>query len=164
MRISARIGARTHEITVERLDGIYVVEVDGVRREVDARKLEGNFYTILIEDRSYEISVEQNGDRYHVRHGAAEQVVTLTDPGRAAREAGAAGPGGAADVTTVMPGRVVRVLVDEGDEVRAGQGLVVVEAMKMENEITSPKDGTVACVKVQPGLVVESGATLLIIE
>jgi len=164
MRISARVGARVHEIAVERRDGIYVVEVDGVRREVDSRKLEGDFYTILVENRSYEVSVEHNGDRYFVRHGAAEQVVTLTDPGRTAREASAAGRDGAADIVTVMPGKVVRVLVREGEEVREGQGLAVVEAMKMENEITAPKSGTVAKVHVKPGLAVEAGAVLVVIE
>jgi biotin carboxyl carrier protein len=163
MRISARVGARVHEIAVARRDGTYVVEVDGVAREVDSRKLEGDFYTILVEGRSYEVSVEHNGDRYFVRHGAAEQVVTLTDPGRTAREANAARHG-AADVVTVMPGKVVRVLVHEGEQVREGQGLVVVEAMKMENEITSPKSGTVSRVDVKPGVAVEAGATLLIVE
>ncbi len=164
MKISARIGTRVHEIAVERLDGIYVVEIDGVRHEVDSRKLEGEFYTFLVEGRSYEVSVEQAGDCYHIRHGAAEQVVMLTDPGRAAREAGSAAHDGAVDITTVMPGKVVRILVEQGDEIQEGQGLVVVEAMKMENEITAPKSGTVATVKVQPGLIVEAGTTLLVIE
>ena len=163
MRISARVGARVHEIAVERHDGTYVVEVDGVRREVDSRKLEGDFYTILVEGRSYEVSVEHNGDRYFVRHGAAEQVVTLTDPGRTAREANAV-QHGAADVVTVMPGKVVRVLVHAGEQVREGQGLVVVEAMKMENEITSPKSGTVSRVDVKPGVAVEAGAVLVVVE
>jgi biotin carboxyl carrier protein len=163
MKISARAGSSVHEISVERRNGIYVVEVDGVRHDVDSRKLEGDFYTFLVGGRSYEVSVEADGDRYFVRHGAAENVVTLTDPGRAAREA-KGGAAGAAEVVSVMPGKVVRVLVHEGEAVEEGQGLVVVEAMKMENEITAPKAGKVSAIKIQPGLAVEAGATLITID
>lgn len=162
MRISARSGDHVYRVDVVRQNGLYVVEVDGVRYEVDARKLEGDFYSILMEDRSYEVSVDLDGDRYHVRHGATEQVVELTDPGRAARErARKAGP---EEITSVMPGRVVRVLVEAGQAVQEGQGLVVVEAMKMENEIVSPKAGTVRAVEVSAGQAVEAGGTLIVVE
>jgi biotin carboxyl carrier protein len=63
-----------------------------------------------------------------------------------------------------MPGKIVRVLVGEGDDVEEGQGVVVVEAMKMENEIGSPKDGKISAVKVESGQTVESGATLVVVE
>jgi pyruvate carboxylase subunit B len=63
-----------------------------------------------------------------------------------------------------MPGRAVRVLVDVGDRVRARQGLVVIEAMKMENELRSPRDGVVAEVCVQPGTAVDAGAVLVVID
>ena len=163
MKISARTGTRVHEVTVERHDGSYVLEIDGNRRTVDALKLEGDFYSILMEGRSYEVSVEADGDRYIVRHGAAEQIVALTDPGRRAREERGATEG-PQNVVTVMPGKVVRLLVGEGETVAAGQGVVVVEAMKMENEITSPKNGTVAAIKVAPGQAVEVGATLVVVD
>jgi biotin carboxyl carrier protein len=164
MKISARAGSSIHEVSIERRNGIYVVEIDGTRHEVDSRKLEGDFYTFLVEGRSYEVSVEADGDRYFVRHGAAEHVVTLTDPGRAARDAKGEVGAGAADVVSVMPGKVVRVLVHEGDAVEEGQGLVVVEAMKMENEITAPKAGKISAVKVQPGLAVDAGAALMALD
>ena len=63
-----------------------------------------------------------------------------------------------------MPGRVVRLMVAEGDAVEAGQGVAVVEAMKMENEIASPKDGKISAVKVGSGQTVEAGATLVVVE
>jgi pyruvate carboxylase subunit B len=63
-----------------------------------------------------------------------------------------------------MPGLVVRVLVEPGDVVRAGQGVVIVEAMKMENELKAPADGTVARIDVQPGKTVEKGTTLVTLE
>jgi len=164
MKISARVGDRVHQVTVERRDGLYAVEVDGVGYRVDSRKLDGDFYSCLMAGRSYEVSVEMDGDRYFVRRGAAEQMVVLTDPGRQAREGHSPGGEGPQEVVSVMPGKVVRVLVSRGDTVEQGQGLVVVEAMKMENEIASPKPGRITEVEVEPGQTVEVGATLVVVE
>ena len=86
-------------------------------------------------------------------------------PGRFGR--GAGGPpqtAGRQQVVAPMPGKVVKVLVKEGDSVRVRQGLVVVEAMKMENELRSPKDGRVARVLVDEGTLVESGRPLVVVE
>jgi biotin carboxyl carrier protein len=151
------------EVTVARRDGKIAVEVDGVLHEVDAHKLEGDFYTLITGERSYEVSVERRGDSYHVRHGAAEQLVELSDPSRKGRET-LGGPSGPERVVALMPGRVVRVLAAEGDAVEAGQGVVVVEAMKMENEIAAPRTGRVASVAVRSGQPVEGGALLMVIE
>jgi biotin carboxyl carrier protein len=163
VKISARAGSQILDVTVEKQNGSYIVEVDGVRHEVDSHKLEGDFYSILTGGKSYEVSVEPTRDGYRVRHGAAEQLVTLSDPGREGRAAldAAHGP---ERVVSLMPGKVVRVLVNEGDEVEAGQGVVVVEAMKMENEIAAGKAGRVASVLVRPQQTVEGGADLLVIE
>jgi biotin carboxyl carrier protein len=116
-----------------------------------------------MEGRSYEVSVEARGDTYYVRHGAAELLVTLSDPSRQAREAGA-GAEGPENILSMMPGKVVRVMIAEGDEVAAGQGLVVVEAMKMENEIAATKPGRVSAIHVEAGQTVEGGAVLMVIE
>jgi biotin carboxyl carrier protein len=163
LKISAKAGNQVLELTIERQDGRYVVEVGGGRHLVDAHKLEGEFYSIVTEGKSYEVSVEPTRDGYRVRHGAAEQLVTFTDPGRRARESLAAA-GGPVQVTSVMPGKVVRVLVQEGDQLRAGQGILVVEAMKMENEIVAPRPGRVRSIGVQSGQAVERGAVLAVIE
>ena len=164
MKIAATVGGRTCDVTVSRDNGNLRVAVDGVERIVDARKLEADFYTILMEDRSYEVSVEARGTQYHVRHGAAERIVELSDPSRGAREALRASSSGPENVVSVMPGRIARVLVAVGDDVEAGAGLVVVEAMKMENEITAPRAGRVAAVHVEAGRTVEAGAALVRIE
>jgi len=91
--------------------------------------------------------------------------VTLEDPLRRLSRAGG-GPSapGRAEIRSVMPGKVRAILVKQGDEVKAGQGLVVIEAMKMENEIPSPKDGRVADIGVKPGDAVEAGALLCAVE
>ena len=163
VKISAKAGNQLLEVTIERRDGRYRVALDGVRYTVDARKLEGDFYSIVSGDRSYEVSVEARKDGYRVRHGAAEQLVTFSDPSRGGRE-GFAAAEGPEKVITTMPGKVVRVLVNEGDQVEEGQGLVVVEAMKMENEITAPKSGRVSSVTVTPDQTVEGNTTLVVIE
>ena len=163
VKISAKAGRQLLDVTIERQNGIYIVDVGGVRHEVDSHKLEGDFFSILTGNKSYEVSVETTRDGYRVRHGATEQLVTLTDPGRQARDA-LADSKGAETVVSVIPGKIVRVLVGEGDTVEAGQGVVVVEAMKMENEIMAPKAGSVSSIAVEPGQTVESGAELLRIE
>ncbi|HEX4825957.1 MAG TPA: biotin/lipoyl-containing protein [Candidatus Polarisedimenticolaceae bacterium] len=163
MKFALKLGEKVHDAIVTRVDGRYAVVLDGTEHLVDARKLEADFYSFLYEGKSYEVAVESSGARYVVRHGASEQVVELADDARSGRDEihRRAGP---TDVASIMPGKVVRVLVGEGDEVRKGQGLVVVEAMKMENEIEAPRAGRVRAVPVTPGITVESGATLVVLD
>jgi len=164
VKFRARAGEREHEVRVERRDGGFLVAVDGVEHQVDARKLEAEFYSILYEDRSYEVSVEAEGREYRVRHGASIMVVSLADPSRLAREVLRGSSGGPEIVAAVMPGKVVRVLVARGETVEPEQGLLVVEAMKMENEITAPRGGKIRSIEVKPGQPVETGAHLVVIE
>jgi biotin carboxyl carrier protein len=163
MKFAAIAGGAAHEVVVTRLDAAYVVTLDGVEHVLDVRKLEADFYSILFEGRSYEVSVERVGAKYVVRHGAHEQVVELADAARSGREE-LHKRSGMSNVDSVMPGKVVRVLVVPGDDVSAGQGLVVVEAMKMENEIGAPRAGRVKSVEVTPGQNVETGARLVVLE
>jgi biotin carboxyl carrier protein len=163
MKFAAKVGEAVHEIVVTRLGADYIVTLEGVEHVVDARKLEADFYSILYEGKSYEVSVESAGPKYVVRHGAHEQVVELADASRGGREELRKRSGPEA-IDSVMPGKVVRVLVSPGDDVRAGQGLVVVEAMKMENEIGAPRAGRVKSVDVSPGQNVETGARLVVLD
>jgi biotin carboxyl carrier protein len=163
MKIRAQVDKNVHDVEIERTDGLYAVVIDGYRRMVDAQSLESDFYSLLLDGKSYEVSIAADKDAYHVRHGGFETTVRFADPARTARQAMGVGEG-PQKVLAVMPGKVVRVLVEEGDEVDDGQGLVVVEAMKMENEIAAPKAGKIRSVEVRPGETVESGAVLLVVE
>jgi biotin carboxyl carrier protein len=163
LRFTASVGDSVHDVVVSRQDGAYVVTLNSVEHIVDARKLEADFYSILFEGRSYEVAVESVGSKYVVRHGAHEQVVELADSARSGREE-LRKKGGVESVDAVMPGKVVRVLVAPADVVQAGQGLVVVEAMKMENEIGAPRAGRVKSVDVSPGQTVETGTRLVVLE
>jgi biotin carboxyl carrier protein len=165
VKIRVKAGDREYDVEVERQDAIFRVTVDGVPRLVDARKLEADFYSILTDGRSFEISVErETASLYHARHGATQRTVVLTDATRRGRENLEAAGHGPLAVVSVMPGRIARVLVALGDEVTEGQGLVVVEAMKMENEIGAPRAGRVAAVHVEAGRAVEAGTTLVVLE
>jgi biotin carboxyl carrier protein len=123
VKFAAKVGDIVHEIFVTRRDALYLVTLDGVEHEVDARKLEADFYSILVEGKSYEVSVESTGAKYVVRHGAHEQVVELADASFGGRDE-LGKRGGVHAIDSVMPGKVVRVLVAAGDAVEAGQGLV----------------------------------------
>jgi biotin carboxyl carrier protein len=170
MTFEVEINGRTRSVSVERGQaGHYRVVVDGTAHEVDATRI-GQFGLSLILDHesgaSRELQVAPAG-------GPGEFLVTLDGRIVAAaidRRRTARGGDGAADahgeqaVVAPMPGRVVRVLVAPGDEVAAKQGVVVVEAMKMENELRSPKAGRVKDVAVTPGTSVEAGRVLVVIE
>lgn len=162
MKYFVTIGDRLLEVTV---DGDQV-EIDG--RPVAARlepvagtpqvrlHLDGAVHTVAVEGRSGE------GWRL-VDGGAVRDVAAIDERTRHIRTlAGAArGPERGGVVKAPMPGLVVRVLVDEGDTVRAGQGLVVLEAMKMENELKAPAEGRVARVIARQGAAVDKGAVLV---
>jgi biotin carboxyl carrier protein len=162
LKFAAKVGGTVREVVISRLDGNYLVTLDGKEHLVDARKLEADFYSILYEGKSYEVAVEASGSRYLVRYGAHEQVVELADASRGGRDE-IARKGGPVEIDATMPGKIVRVLVAAGDEVVLGQGLVVVEAMKMENEIAAPRAGRVIELSVAPGQTVEAGAKLILL-
>jgi biotin carboxyl carrier protein len=114
--------------------------------------------------RSYEVAVERrsNGERIVYVNGLAVPVSVVDPRERLVRRRGSASADtGPRSIVSPMPGRIVKVLVREGDAVTAHQGLVVVEAMKMENELRAPRAGTVSAVKVVEGMSVEARAVLV---
>lgn len=153
-----------HEIRVEPIEGGYEVTVDGTKHVVDTATLESSVYSLIVDNRSYEVSVHAT-DRteFAVQHGGFLRKVNLLDPLAAAAgvRVGHAGP---AQVNVVMAGRVVQLLVNEGDQVEQGQGLIVVEAMKMENEVPAPRAGTVKKLLVSAGQALETGEQIALIE
>jgi biotin carboxyl carrier protein len=117
--------------------------------------------------RSYEVSVEARGGGDRVVHVNGEAIPLSIDDPRAFRRRSHEGGGadtGPASIVAPMPGRIVKVLVRPGDTVAARQGVVVVEAMKMENELRAPRAGRVSEVRVTEGASVEARAVLLVLE
>jgi biotin carboxyl carrier protein len=146
------------------------VWLDGRQLDVDAVKVDHS-WSVLLGRRSYEVAlverepgellVHVNGRAVVVRGGVQRFGARRGRPGSAG--GGIASPG-SQRVAAPMPGRIARVLVKAGDTVAARQGLVVVEAMKMENELRSPRAGTVSEVRVVAGALVEANAVLIVIE
>lgn len=164
MKFRGILDGREQEIEIEPIEGGYVVTVDGTTHTVDCANLEASFYSLIIEGRSYEISVRELGpDEYAVRHGGYRRTVRLVDPMAAVAGAHLV-QSGTISVNAIMPGRVVKVLVEEGDEVEESQGLIVLEAMKMENEVGAPRRGVVKSLFVQPGQKLETGDKIAVVE
>jgi biotin carboxyl carrier protein len=107
----------------------------------------------------------ESGSQLDVTVGARRYALTLIDPKRLRSALGDGGQGeGAARIIAPMPGKVVRVLVEAGEEITAGDGILVVEAMKMQNEMKAPKSGTVVSLNVEAGTTVNGGDLLAVIE
>jgi biotin carboxyl carrier protein len=162
MRFDATAEGRTMRVEVQGRDGRYSVLIDGTPLEVDVAGTGPHFASLLIGGQSHEVGIEKRPGGYAVSFPGDTVAVDLVDAAR-----GAAGPAKAAHgpvrLAAPMPGRVVRVLVEEGGSVEAGQGLVVVEAMKMENELRAPRAGRVHQVAVREGQAVETGALLVVV-
>jgi len=172
MRLIADIDGERHTLEVGGAGGGRVVaEVDGRRHELEAREVEPGAYLFVREGEVFEIHLGGAAgaapSEIRVRHrgGHGAYTVRLIDPKRLRGARGAAGhDAGRAQVWAPMPGKVVRVLVEEGQEVGAAQPVVVVEAMKMQNELKSPKAGTVVALHAATGATVNAGDVLAVIE
>ncbi len=147
-------------------DGTFRLTLGGTTHTVDARVLEHGAVSLLVDARSYDVELDESGDEVQVLVDSEVVTVDVADERAVRLRVGAAGfsVSGKVVVTAPMPGKVVRVLVTPGAPVTEGQGLVVVEAMKMENELKSPKAGTVVEVFAKEGSAVEANAKLLTVE
>ena len=163
MRLQAEAGGRRVPIDVRGSNGRYELSIGGRALVVDARRVGDSELSLLMEGRSYDVAVERTagGFRVHVEGRIVEVVLREAT---AAAASGAPAGRGPARLEAPMPGKVVRVLVAPGVEVLPGTGLVVVEAMKMENELKATRAGRVRAVHVAEGQAVESGALLVEME
>jgi len=181
MKVIARVGDRTLTLEVAPADQGLMVRIEG--REEGALVLgRGPFRTITLDGRAAETCAWMRGGSGGAGSGRAAgpasggmaeewdvaldgrlYEVRLADPLRAA-DAPVAALTGPLEVRAVMPGKVVAILAAEGTAVEAGQGLLVIEAMKMENEIGAPRSGRVAAIRAKPGEAVEAGAVLVVLD
>lgn len=168
MKLTAEVAGEKHELDVRHDESRVVAEIDGRRYEVEARSSQPGVYLLLAEASVYECRVDHQGakrEALEVTIGAQAYAVTLTDPKRLRGTQSLAGVmDGTVQIVAPMPGKVVRVLVEAGAEVEAGAGLVVVEAMKMQNEMKSPKAGKVTSINVATGATVNAGDVLAVVE
>lgn len=162
------LGDQTHKIEIHELeaDHLYRVVIDGVEHTIDGRQLSGHIYSLLLDNRSFTLDVAAKDDMYTVACEGKSFHLKLIDERRALRPGEGDGDSRDGDkkVRSFMPGKVVEVLVAVGDEVAKDQGLLIIEAMKMENEVRSPAVGKVKEIRVAPGQAVESGELLIELE
>jgi biotin carboxyl carrier protein len=168
MKLTAEIAGEEHALELRREGARVFAEVGGRRYELEARAPEDSAYLFVLDGQVYECRIaagDARGGVMNVEVGGREFAVTLFDPRRLrAAVAGGAQSQGRAVVAASMPGKIVRVLVEEGARVEAGAGLVVVEAMKMQNELKSPKAGTVTELRARAGATVNAGDVLVVVE
>jgi acetyl/propionyl-CoA carboxylase alpha subunit len=159
--LTATVAGRSHRVEVREQDGRYVALVDDRSLEVDCLESPDGFASLLVAGRSHDALITRRPGGYTVALRGGRYDVLLADPTPAASRGPAGGDG---RLVAPMPGKVVRVLVERGQAVTAAQGLVVVEAMKMENELKAPRAGTIFEVHVREGQAVEGGALLIVLE
>ncbi len=159
------VDGKPHRLELEKADAGWDCRLDGREISIDAVVARRDVLSLLVDGRSYEIKREQTATDLHMWVGSARYAVDVRDP-RSLRSRRAAGgeEKGPKKLVAPMPGRVVRILVGEKADVQAGQGIVVVEAMKMQNEIKSPKKGTVQKIVTAAGAAVNAGDVLAIVE
>ena len=165
MTYDVLIDGKSYRLELARKSVRWECKLDGVEVAIDPVLLRRNVLSLLIGGKSYEVRREQTIAGETMSIGTKKYAAELRDP-RSLRghlaESGAAA--GKKKIVAPMPGKIVRVLVQEQMEVQAGQGLVVVEAMKMQNELKSPKQGIVQKVMAVEGANVNAGDVLLIVE
>ena len=166
MKYEIRISGKTRTVDLHRDGARWQISLDGAATDADAIEIAPGIFSILLNGESHEIRVAPNSDgTLTVQDGPHEFKAEVADP-RAwrGRKHGAVEAEGRQKIVAPMPGKVIRLLVRPGDKVEAGQGLLVVEAMKMQNEVKSPKTGTVEKLQAKEGQPVNAGDILAWID
>ena len=166
MKFDVRISGKTRTIELQRNSERWQISLDGTALDADAVEIAPNVFSILLNGESFEVRIAPTSEgklTLQTRH--QDFTAEVVDP-RAWRDRrhGAVEAEGRQQIVAPMPGKVVRLLVKAGDKVEAGQGLLVVEAMKMQNEVRSPKTGTVERLLAKEGQPVIAGEVLAWID
>jgi biotin carboxyl carrier protein len=162
---SSTSGEIKRVVELERHASGWRVKLDGLVVAVDAAEISPNTLSILLDGQSFEITVTPSPDgKWQLHTGTREFIAEVIDPRAwSGRRHSSVEAEGRQQIIAPMPGKVVRLLVKAGEHVETGQGLLVVEAMKMQNEIRSPKGGTVERILAQEGQPVNAGEVLCVV-
>jgi len=165
MNLQIEIDGESRQVQIDPAEsaGRWIVRVDGEMVEADARLLRPGVLSLLLGGRSHRVVLDGDPSAPALYLGNQRIPCRVEDPRslRSRRHSGADGP---VVLKASMPGRVVRLLVEKGQDVAARQGIVVIEAMKMQNELKTPRGGRVIDLRATPGAAVASGETLAVIE
>ncbi len=158
------IDGKKYRLDLNRADGRWSCRLNGREFDIDAILARPDVLSLRIGDLAYEVKSERVANDLHLWVGSRCFTVDVRDPRSLRGRTRAGDDRGPRKIVAPMPGKVVRLLVHEGDEVEPGRGVAVVEAMKMQNEIKSPKKGTIRKILVSEGAAVNAGDVLAIVE
>ncbi|HEU4768041.1 MAG TPA: biotin/lipoyl-containing protein [Pyrinomonadaceae bacterium] len=165
MKLQAVIDDRAQDLNVQIDGGRVSAEIDGRVYDLELREPEPGCYLLFRDAEVHECRVTKTHEGFDVGLHGVNHVIGIVDPKRLR-----SGPDsdrhhhGLAEITAPMPGKVVRIHIETGDSVEKGTGIVVVEAMKMQNEMKSPRAGVVVSINVKPGDTVNAGDVLAVVE
>ena len=166
MKLVATVGTRSHAVDVIEHEGRYRITVDDRQWDVDGRLTAQGIYSLIIDGVSHVADVDDHEGACVVEVGGETYTIRVEEQTRyiIRTRGGAGGGAGAQTVKAPLPGKVTHVPVSPGDAVAAGQSLIVIEAMKMENELKAAAAGTVREVRVSAGQAVNAGDVLVVID
>jgi biotin carboxyl carrier protein len=164
MPYDVNIDGTHYRLELNRVDERWSCRLDGKEVQIDAVLARPDVLSLRVGNLAYEIKSERVANELHLWVGSRRFAVEIRDPRSFRGRTRAGEDHGPKKITAPMPGKVVRLLVCEGDLVEPGGGIIVVEAMKMQNEIKSPKKGTVSKIAVGEGAAVNAGDVLAIVE
>jgi biotin carboxyl carrier protein len=167
VQYEVEVNGRVRQVAVHRALGRFAVSIDGRVWQVDAARVDAHTLSLIVEPgTSYDVSLAPDAATglLNVRVGSVRVAVTLNGRRRGRQDEWGPAGSGPLRIVAPMPGKIVRVAVQSGEAVRARQTVVVIEAMKMENELRAGRDGTVGELHAREGASVEAGALLVVIQ
>ena len=165
MKLKAQIEDREQDLIFKVVEGRVAAELGERTYDVEVRRPSPDSYLLFLGDRVYECLVSKSKDVFDIEIRGRRYAVTIVDPKRLrSGQNSDRHHHGVAEIRAPMPGKVVRVQIEAGATVEKGAGIVVVEAMKMQNEMKSPQDGVVVSINVKAGDTVNAGDVLAVIE
>ena len=165
MKLKAIAGEREEDVLVKFEDGRVSAQVGDRVYSLDVREIEPDGYLFFLNTNVHECRVTTSKSTFDVSIHGRNYSITIVDPKRLrSGQNSDRHHHGVAQILAPMPGKVVRVQLEAGATVEKGTGVVVVEAMKMQNEMKSPRDGVVVSIKVKPGDTVNAGDVLAVVE
>lgn len=162
MNCTFKYNNKLYKVNFEEEDEGIVVEVEGNSKPVDYKKLDNNLYSVIIDGKSHQVAILKKGKLIQVFYKG--DLYSFESVSEREQKHGGLSASGANQIVSPMPSRVVKILKDIDDEVQENDGVIVVEAMKMESELKSPITGKIKGIKVKEGDTVEGGAVLILIS
>src|SRR5436309_15729981 len=158
------IDGKSYRLELNQSEKRWTCRLDGREIEVDAVLARPDVISLRLGNKAYEVKCERVGSDLHLWVGSLRYAAEVRDPRSLRSRVRALDEQGPRKLIAPMPGKVVRILVSQGAEVQAGAGVLVVDAMKMQNEVKSPKKGTIQKIVVTEGAAVNAGDVLAIVE